>query len=393
MTTRVSCKKEVPELKILQSLAFLAVVLQSALTYTINQPNIVPEQAIMMGMFFNFAKFSAPTFIFIVGFTLFYHHEKQVYYQHYILEKVSELIIPYIIWSAAYLIIAERMPFLSEGTLSEAVKAILAGSAAPHLWYVVMMFQIHLLFPVLFVLFHWFRHRVHSAFGLYKVVGMFALAYFLLMWASSHYIFNGERLTNSVLLQYTDRSFLFYSFYFIFGGIAAVTLQKWRRFIIKQVPLNTFLFIALFLKVGYELLSFDGVRAIHLQVSTYLKPSMFLYIISEIMLLYALSMTIVNSRTFVYRLLRFIGRFTYGAYLGHFFFLHICVRLLASFSIPTNSIMYALLLFACTTALSIGSIVLFTFVPFGRLLAGPAVKPEIKLPVFSFPVPNRMKKQ
>ena len=223
MTTRVSCKKEVPELKILQSLAFLAVILQSALTYTINQPNIVPEQAIMMGMFFNFAKFSAPAFIFIVGFTLFYHHEKQVHYQHYILEKVSELIIPYIIWSALYLVMAERMPFLSGGTLSEAWKAILAGNAAPHLWYVVMMFQIHLLFPVLFVLFHWFRHRVHSIFDLYKVVGMFALAYFLLMWASSHYIFNGERLTNSILLQYTDRSFLFYSFYFIFGGIAAVT--------------------------------------------------------------------------------------------------------------------------------------------------------------------------
>lgn len=60
MTSRASCKKEVPELEILQSLAFLAVILYSALTYTINQPNMVPEQAIMMEMFFNFAKFSAP---------------------------------------------------------------------------------------------------------------------------------------------------------------------------------------------------------------------------------------------------------------------------------------------------------------------------------------------
>lgn len=60
MTSLVSCKKEVPELKILQSLAFLTVVLQSALTYTINQPNMVPEQAITMEMFFNFAKSSAP---------------------------------------------------------------------------------------------------------------------------------------------------------------------------------------------------------------------------------------------------------------------------------------------------------------------------------------------
>jgi surface polysaccharide O-acyltransferase-like enzyme len=387
MTTRVSCKKQVPELRILQSLAFLAVVLQSALIYTMNQPNLAPEQAVMIGMFFNFAKFSAPTFIFIVGFTLLYHHEKQVRYQHYILEKVSELIIPYVLWSLIYLIMAHQIPFLSGSTVSEALKAILTGSAAPHLWYVVMMFQIHLLFPILFVLFHWFRKRIHSKSELYKVIAVFALAYFTLMWFSSHYIFNGESLTNSAVLRYTDRTFLFYSFYFVLGGIAALTLPTWRKFIIKNVPLNTFIFLILFVIVGYELLSFDGVQAIHLQVSTYLKPSMFLYIISEIMLLYALAMTIVQSRSIVYKVLQFIGRFTYGAYLAHFFFLHISANLLSMFDIPRNSLIYGLVLFAVTVMLSILTIVMMSFMPFGNFITGPVVKLSMKLlalPSFSF---------
>ncbi|MFD3446558.1 acyltransferase [Microbacteriaceae bacterium 4G12] len=389
MTSRVSCKKQAPELRILQSLAFLAVVLQTALVYTMNQPNVAPEQAVMIGMFFNFAKFSAPAFIFIVGFTLFYHHEKQVRYQHYIFEKVTELMIPYLLWSIIYLIMGHQLPSVSGWA---AWKAILTGSAAPHLWYVVMMFQIHLFFPILFVLFHWFRQKVNRKQDLYKLMTVFAFAYFLLMWFSSHYIFNGKSLTNSSILKYTDRSFLFYSFYFIFGGIAAVTLPSWRKFIIKNVPLNTFIFLVLFVVVGYELLSFSGITAIHLQASTYLKPSMFLYIISEIMLLYALSMTIVQSRTFVYKILQFIGKFTYGSYLAHFFFLHISAQILQLFSLPSNSLIYAIVLFVCTAVLSIATVVALSFIPYGRLVAGPVVKPSLKLPAFSlFPYSEKLK--
>ena len=95
------------------------------------------------------------------------------------------------------------------------------------------------------------------------------------MWYSSHYIFNGEKLTSSTILHYTDRSFFFYSFYFVMGGIAAVALKTWRTFVMKHIPLITILFFVLFLFINYELFSFYGANSIHLTVSTYLKPSMF----------------------------------------------------------------------------------------------------------------------
>ncbi|MGR5912411.1 hypothetical protein ACT7DG_18880 [Bacillus cereus] len=50
-----------PEFKVLQSIAFLAVVLQSSLLYTMNQGNVLLEQSLIMGMLFNLAKFSAPS--------------------------------------------------------------------------------------------------------------------------------------------------------------------------------------------------------------------------------------------------------------------------------------------------------------------------------------------
>ena len=113
----------------------------------------------------------------------------------------------------------------------------------------------------------------------------------------------------------------------------------------KHIPLITILFFILFLFINYELFSFYGANSIHLTVSTYLKPSMFLYIVCEIMILYVLSITIVQRRGFLYKALRFIGNYTYGAYLAHFFFLRLCTKFLSLFALQENTILYSLLLF------------------------------------------------
>ncbi len=314
-----------PEFKVLQSIAFLAVVLQSSLLYTMNQGNVLLEQSLIMGMLFNLAKFSAPAFIFIVGFHLIRQYTKQLVYKEYIYEKATHLLIPYFFWSILYLVTTNDVITLQGG-----IKSLLLGTAAPHLWYVIMMFQIHLLFPLLCTLFYWFQKRTENKKDIYKYMTIFACLYFFLMWYSSHYIFNGEKLTSSTILHYTDRSFFFYSFYFVMGGIAAVALQTWRIFVMKHIPLITILFFILFLFINYELFSFYGANSIHLTVSTYLKPSMFLYIVCEIMILYVLSITIVKRRGLLYKTLKFIGNYTYGAYLAHFFFLHIGTKFLSS---------------------------------------------------------------
>ncbi|WP_243525179.1 acyltransferase [Bacillus pseudomycoides] len=362
-----------PEFKVLQSIAFLAVVLQSSLLYTMNQGNITLEHTLIIGMLFNLAKFSAPAFIFIVGFHLIRQYTKQMVYTEYIYEKTAHLIAPYFFWSIVYLFTANQIV-----TMGSALKGLLLGTAAPHLWYVIMMFQIHLLFPLLCTLFYWFKRRTQNQQDIYKYMVMFAILYFLLMWYSSHYIFNGEKLTSSAILQYTDRSFFFYSFYFVMGGIAAVALKAWRAFVIKHIPLLTILFFILFLYINYELFSFYGVDSIHLTVSTYIKPSMFLYIVCEIFILYALSITIVQRRGALYKTLRFIGNYTYGAYLAHFFFLQLSMKLLSLFIIEANTIFYSVLLFLLTAAFSIITMVICSAIPFHTWITGPS--PALKWP-------------
>ncbi|MGE7867849.1 acyltransferase [Bacillus paramycoides] len=362
-----------PEFKVLQSIAFLAVVLQSSLLYTMNQGNILLEQSLIMGMLFNLAKFSAPAFIFIVGFHLIRQYTKQLVYTEYIYEKASHLLIPYFFWSILYLFTTNEIVTMQSG-----IKSLLLGTAAPHLWYVIMMFQIHLLFPLLCTLFYWFQKRTENKKDIYKYMTIFACLYFLLMWYSSHYIFNGEKLTNSTILHYTDRSFFFYSFYFVMGGIAAVALKTWRLFVMKHIPLVTILFFVLFLFINYELFSFYGANSIHLTVSTYLKPSMFLYIVCEIIILYVLSITIVQRRGFLYKALRFIGNYTYGAYLAHFFFLQLCTKFLSLFALQENTILYSLLLFIVTATSSLATMFIVSILPFHTWITGPSPTTKMK---------------
>ncbi|MGM7683366.1 acyltransferase [Cytobacillus sp. Hm23] len=380
MSQIINHQRKASEVNIIKSLAFLAVVFQSSLIFAVEQGNISPEETVMIGMLFNFVKFSAPVFIFVTGFHLIYHHKQQVKYASYITQKWSELIVPYLFWSAIYVIFFTNFISTSTLTLSEMIKLIFTGAAAPHLWYVVMVFQFHLVFPLLFVIFQWLDKKFSSVKLIAFTVGCFAVSYLLLMWLSSRFIFNGNLLTDVAWLKYTDRSLLFYSFYFFLGGLVALKLTAWRKFVSKYVALNTFIFLGLFIVVGYELVAFNGVTQIDLQASTYLKPSMFLYVVSEIILLYGLSMIIVQTRTFLYKLLAFIGKFTYGSYLAHLFFLQLVVIFIENNHITGHYISLSIAIFIITTVLSIGFSFIFSHLPFATSIIGPFEKANWSLP-------------
>ncbi|MFH4259059.1 acyltransferase family protein, partial [Acinetobacter baumannii] len=81
-------------------------------------------------------------------------YTKKLVYKEYISEKATRLLIPYFFWSILYLLTTSDLIPLQGG-----IKSLLLGTAAPHLWYVIMMFQIHLLFPLLCTLFYWFQKR------------------------------------------------------------------------------------------------------------------------------------------------------------------------------------------------------------------------------------------
>ena len=103
-----------------------------------------------------------------------------------------------------------------------------------------------------------------------------------------------------------------------------------------------------------------------------------LYIVCEIIILYVLSITIVQRRGFLYKALRFIGNYTYGAYLAHFFFLQLCTKFLSLFTLQENTILYSLLLFTITATISISAMVICSALPFHTWITGPSPTTNMK---------------
>ncbi|GGJ58223.1 surface polysaccharide O-acyltransferase-like enzyme [Anoxybacillus voinovskiensis] len=335
------------ELVVMKSLAFLAVVFQSALLYVMNHRTLRPEEAVMVGMLFNFVKFSAPVFVFLAGFHM--AQQSIAHYRSYVMHKGKELLLPYVFWAVVYLLLLTK-----DAGWSEWVKQFLTGDAAPHLWYVVMIFQFHLLAPLFVRFFTWLKTK--GAWTKALIGGAMVYLLFLRSFAQ----------VSASPLHYLDRSFFAYFFYFLLGGVAAQTLPKWRKFVLQSIPFNTFLFLALFIFVGYELLTFKNIFSIDLKAATYLKPSMFFYVCSEILLLYALSMTIVQTKSPLYTVLRFINRYTYGAYLGHLFFLYVFAHTL-NIAAP---LLQGVVLFAITAFFSVGCCALLHLSPVSALVIG-----------------------
>ena len=72
-----------------------------------------------------------------------------------------------------------------------------------------------------------------------------------------------------------------------------------------------------------------------------------LYIVCEIIILYVLSIMIVQRRG-----------------LAHLFFLQLCTKFLSLFTLQENTILYSLLLFVLTAIISISTMVICSTIPF-----------------------------
>lgn len=362
------------EINMLKALAFLAVVLQSAMISYFNQPSVPVEQSVMVALIYTFIKFSAPVFIFVTGFLLFYHHFKRVVYKEFISKKIADTYVPFVIWTVIYSVLFIERPTLTLDWAGVISKQIFVGSAAPHLWYVVMVFQFHLLYPVLLVVYKKVQMKMelskkHTFWGFFLIT----ISYALLLMGMNHYVFDGRYLTEIIYLKYLDRSFLLYSFYFVLGGTAALYLPHWRRMVKRSFHWNSLLFIFLFVWVGYQLLTMGNVFQIELSYSSPLKPSMFLFITSQIIMLYGLSVAIVKSRGVIFRVLNFISKYTFGSYLAHFFFIKMFFSLIGDF-VSTNILISSYIVFALTVVTSISFSFLVSNLPFCKMIIGPFEK-------------------
>lgn len=375
-------KSRIAELDVLRGLAFLAVVLQHSLGYYAQAGDILPAEAAALGLLLHFTKFAVPAFVFVTGVVLFYNYYEKLSYTGFIKKRCRDILAPYFVWTCLYELLLNGLPPASLVWLKQFGLKLLTGSEVYHLWFVVMIFQFYLVFPLLLGAFKAVRDRLTSNTRAVAAAVLLVGGYAWLMWLSHSYIPESNvQLPNPLLqaffIDYRDRNFIFFIFYFLLGGLAGAGIIKWRSFVSRSVSWNAFLFAFLYVWVGYQLLAGSWGGTINFNISTPLKPAMFFYIVSELLLVYGLSTAISGNISLIRSFFVFAGRYSYGAYLAHALVLKYTVAQLGLLVPAGHSIAASLLTFITCALVTLALTFLLGALPLGRLFIGPVERREV----------------
>jgi surface polysaccharide O-acyltransferase-like enzyme len=378
-------KERIVELDAVRAFAFLAVVYQHVIGVYMRKPGVDEMTAFLYGKLFHLLKFAVPAFVFITGLVLFYNYYERVNYPGFIRKRFTEIVVPYAIWSLIYMVWHRDVTGWDVSTLVGVVQKLITGSASYHLWFVVMIFQFYLLYPLLLKGFKAAKQRLSGRAGKVAAVGAAALLYAGLMWVSARYLpahpfrFDAAWL-DAYLITYRDRNFLFYSFYFLLGGMVALALPAFRSLLQRRWPYLLAVFAAAYAYIGYELVRDSGGFLVNLNVATSLKPSMFFYTVAQLLLVYLLAVLLTKRDSRWTAWFSMIGRNSYGAYLVHALVLTYVMKALNVWDVTGSTMLGSVFAFLLCSAASIALSCGLAKLPFGAWLVGAAEKKRATAP-------------
>lgn len=375
-------KERVAEWDVLRGIAFLAIVLQHSIGQFATRKDTSLWDAYTLAAVYHFIKFGVPAFVLLTGAALLYNYYGKLNFPTFIKKRSIDILIPYFLWTAIYYVYMfpeERIYF---HWFKEVGHQIIAPTLGYHFWFILMIFQFYLLFPLFRKGLIWAKERrglleTRTMNSLLVVTG---LGYMFLMWVSYKYLPN-HAAAYPDFLQYfiinRNTNFLFYSFYFIFGAVIAMDLDRWRKIIQSSLRWNIILFIVVYSWAGYELFMGSGVNLpINLNWSTTLKPSMFMLVFSELIALYMIALKVTRINNWINKLTSCLGKYSLGAYLAHALVLGELVKLIDAYHkvYPALNQHYVLVTFVAFLIVSVVSTLtsyMISKIPFGRYLIGP----------------------
>ncbi|MDP1511382.1 acyltransferase family protein [Paenibacillus sp. CMAA1739] len=344
-------KVNINEGDILKVFAVSGAILQSVLGMFLKYAHTNDDLA-LLGVIFNIVKYTAPVFIFAIVYGMVKNNQ-HTKVSHFYKEKFGELVIPYFLWAAAGLIFFPEIQVNQHvASLWTLIESLVLGNASSQFWYTVMMLQFQLLMPVL--IFICYKYLAKPS----RVIPLLIVSFVIFgawLWMYDAFVFQGAYATS---LRYLDRFFVSYFIYALVGGIAWVYKERFdgvlRRIQFILLPVVLLILIWTnreFFSFGFEDMSFGNL--------IYLKPSMTLYSLVVIFLIYMLARHLISldSRSLPYY--KWFSTYAYRAFTANVFILVIVLRLFGDLIGQLPFFMALLLVYLTTVACSFGVVYAF----------------------------------
>ncbi|WP_338541979.1 acyltransferase [Paenibacillus tundrae] len=323
-------KPRIEEWTQLRGMAFLAIVMQHNIAEYIYRADIAQPDSIMLTMIYHLTRFGTPTFVFLAGVLLFYHHShKKPDYPRFIRKRFGDIYVPFVLWTLIYWLAVRIFTpeFWQSGTFDvrSFIRELFLPQTGYHLWFVLMVFQFYVLFPLFLRAAQFVQRKLGKMTKLTGTQSVIALvliaaALYTMLMKWSYYDMAGWTAALSppwsTLLEYRSYSWAMYWFYFLLGAVCAWGIEHWRHWMVRALPWLVCLFIGMYIWLGYDVLKGSG-DIVNLNISTYLKPTTFIIIMAQMLMLYGFLVLLRSKNTRFQQLFTWIGRYSFGGYLVH----------------------------------------------------------------------------
>lgn len=302
-------KNKIYEIEIMRALGCLLVVLihVTAFFWTTFTPGSLAFKSVVLMN--TLARFVVPCFIFMSGFVLYYaYSDKEINPLTFYKKRMSKVLIPYLIWCVIYIFWNIRFQGYAYDVKS-VLRYIILGKANSHLYFVCLIIQFYVLFPLIIKVFKWFKNRY--------------LATLFFFGFNFYFIFN-------VKLFYSSRLFMYYIMFFVLGLFIAdlkkkpLTSTKWLK-VISVMSVLCYLVITVY----YVVNSYKNKITMPLILPKFFNISWWLYSILSIIVLYVFFQFVVQKQASIlkWKSIDLLSRHSFAIYLSHSFFMKILHKL------------------------------------------------------------------
>lgn len=295
------------------------------------------------------ARFSVPIFFMITGMVLYHKYgEGKIKYLTFIYKRLRYIIIPYLLWAMIYGYIRTSG---IEGIDTQIFKAwildTLSGRVSYHLYFIVVLVQIYLIFPLI-------RSFLRPPYAFWTLLLSFivygVLTYSLWMQLRGNVVWpTGYQF----ILDHNNIVF-WWLFYFVLGTRLSQFWPSWEQLnkglkkekkgiaILGGIIISGVI-LAWMVRLAYD--TYINWPAGFSASANFFRMSVVLYTLVFVMIAY-----LWNSSRWFNRTLEVLGRYSFGMYLSHVFFLKYIGQWVKGLSIsaPNTFVLTTILVFAAS---------------------------------------------